>query len=142
MILKQQVSCFFYSRFRSKGLSLGGLKNCTKFKISFRIFRRLSTGTFDLEKRMIISLFKHMITHRMHWYILGVLDLGEIFVSALHCLIVLFIIVIVCQSIPSHQGIASYYKIYQVPDMLPIDNYTSKFQLQTCIQLYEQVSKL
>ena len=58
---------------------------------------------------MITSLLL-MITNRMHWYILEVLDLGEIFVSALHCLIVLFIIVIVCQSIPSHQGIASYYK--------------------------------
>ena len=89
MILKQQVSCFFYSKFRSKGLSLGGLKNCTNFKISFRIFRRLSTGTFDLEKRMITSLLL-MITHRMHRYILEVPDLVEKLVSALHCLMILF----------------------------------------------------
>ena len=115
IILKQQVSCFFYSRFRSKGLSLGGLKNCTNFKISFRIFRRLSTGTFDLEKRMITSLLL-MIPHRMHWYILEVMDLGEIFVCALfdgpfyysHC--------------PSNYSITSRDCIIspKVPDMQPI----------------------
>ena len=33
---------------------------------------------------------------------------------------VLFIIVIVRQTIPLQQGIASYYQIYQVPDMQPI----------------------
>ena len=117
IILKQQVSCFFYSRFRSKGLSLGGLKNCTNFKISFRIFRRLSTGTFDLEKRVITSLL-HMITRRMNWYIKR-FWLWEKYLSV-QCLMVLFIIVIVRQTIPLHQGIASYYQIYQVPDMQPI----------------------
>ena len=40
--------------------------------------------------------------------------------SSVHCLMVLFIIVIVRQTIPLHQGIASYYQIYQVPDMQPI----------------------
>ena len=117
IILKQQVPCFFYSRFRSKGLSLGGLKNCTNFKISFRIFRRLSTGTFDLEKRVITSLL-HMITRRMNWYIKR-FWLWEKYLSV-QCLMVLFIIVIVRRTIPSHQGIASYYQIYQVPDMQPI----------------------
>merc|ERR1719234_2648047 len=38
-----------YSRLRLKGLSFGGLKNWTNFRISFRIFLRLSTGTLDLQ---------------------------------------------------------------------------------------------